>query len=131
MFKVTWTARTNKEMPAKLRTEVILRTAQTANLVLFYLKKKLVGPRTGRMYGDHQASAIGEYPAKDTGRLVNTLQTHWDPMNLIAVVGSSVPYARALEKRPPRAGGRPWLNRAAQETHDQVKAIWAKPWTLK
>lgn len=32
----------------------------------------MTGPKTGRMYGSHQASAPGEPPANKTGRLVNS-----------------------------------------------------------
>lgn len=136
VLKTTWTVRVNRSLPQNLHTQVILRTAQTANLVLAYLKKALTGPRSGRWYylpggGMYKASAPGEYPARRTGQLVNTLQTSWDPENLTAVVGSSVPYARYLEKKDPSAGGRPWLSRAAKETDGQVKAIWAQPWNLK
>lgn len=33
------------------------------------------GPKTGRKYGKHQASAPGEAPATDTSNLVNSIQT--------------------------------------------------------
>jgi phage gpG-like protein len=65
------------------------------------VKLVLKGPRTGRMYGDHQASAPGEPPALLTGALRNSI-THtmpeWDEDNAVtAEVGTSLVYAAILE----------------------------------
>ena len=58
----------------------------------------------------HQASAQGEYPATDTGRLVSG--TFIEFGDDYAAVYTNVEYGRTLELRPPERGGRPWLTRA-------------------
>lgn len=56
--------------------------------------------RTGRVYGDHQASAPGEPPAPlstDLRRSITHTPVMWDGDIASAEVGSSMPYARILE----------------------------------
>lgn len=64
------------------------------------VKEKLIGPRSGRIYGDHQASAPGEPPAAHHGDLRKSI-THsdviWEGDNASAQVGSSHPAAQILE----------------------------------
>jgi phage gpG-like protein len=64
------------------------------------VKMKLRGPRSGRMYGEHQASAPGEPPAYLSGDLRKTI-THtpvmWDRDIAFAEVGTPMPYGRILE----------------------------------
>lgn len=63
------------------------------------------GPKTGTVYTrgsiEHQASAPGEYPASDTGRLANSISIDVrDQGDTIAVgpgIASDVVYARRLE----------------------------------
>lgn len=55
-------------------------------------------PKTGRWYGAHQASAPGEAPASDTGRLAQSGDVTLDEANLSARVNWSTNYAEALEK---------------------------------
>lgn len=58
----------------------------------------------------HRASARGEYPATDTGRLASgTFPEFGDDYG---AVYTNVDYGRALELRAPERGGRPWLTRA-------------------
>lgn len=61
----------------------------------------------------HQASARGEYPASDTGRLASSVGL--DLQKNKAAVFSNLRYARELEIRDPYRGGRPWLTRAWNE----------------
>lgn len=42
------------------------------------IKTDMAQPKSGRMYGDHQASAPGESPAIDLSALVNSIQTDVD-----------------------------------------------------
>lgn len=65
------------------------------------VKMALKGPRSGRIYGDHQASAPGEAPALLTGALRNSI-THtmpvWDEDNAVtAEVGTTIAYGAILE----------------------------------
>lgn len=64
------------------------------------VKQKLIGPRTGRIYGDHQASAPGEAPAAHHGDLRKSI-THsdvvWEGDEASAEVGTNHPAGRILE----------------------------------
>jgi hypothetical protein len=70
-------------------------------------------PRTGRIYRKasgriHRASAPGEYPASDTGQLVNSI--HAVKVSGLAVrVGSVAKHGRLLEEGTRRMRKRPWL----------------------
>lgn len=77
------------------------------------------GDKTGRIYGDHQASAPGEYPATDTGFLVNHIIADDSAKDLghgllYVAVQSEAPYSEALEfgtrKMAPRSFMRPSLD---------------------
>lgn len=54
------------------------------------------GPRSGRLYGSHRASAPGEAPASRTGKYLSGIQVIADS-SLEARVGASAPYAPILE----------------------------------
>lgn len=70
------------------------------------------GPKTGRVYQrggvTHQASAPGQYPATDTGRLVSSVRMLPDG-DLAYVVGTNVQYGPMLEFGTSRMAARPWL----------------------
>jgi len=81
------------------------------------------GPASGRVYQKynprrtHQASAPGEYPASDTGRLASSIEFE-PPTNKakpVGIVGTNLAYGKYLEFKSPAAGGRPWLMRAFNE----------------
>lgn len=81
------------------------------------------GPKTGRIYRKtrpvrvHQASAVGEYPASDTGRLANGTKFSLPAKNRRVKIGqvyTNVRYGKHLELKPVQLGGRPWLSRAAK-----------------
>lgn len=67
------------------------------------------GPATGRVYGNHQASAPGEAPATDTGRLVNST-VYKREGRISASVGSDLAYAAMLEFGTSKIDPRPaWI----------------------
>ena len=102
-------AEVGKEVMAvalELRTDVIKSVQQ--------------GPASGRVYQKykprrvHQASAPGEAPASDTGRLANSI--FFDKEGpLTATVGSLVTYAAHLEYKPSNMGGRPFFRPAVEK----------------
>lgn len=86
------------------------------------------GPATGAVYEKynprrtHQASAPGEAPMTDTGRLVSSVYV--DPGRLSATVGSRLAYAAYLEYGTRRMGARPvWRPVAEKETKEFRKRI--------
>ena len=69
------------------------------------------GSKTGRTYRrgnvTHIASAPGQYPASDTGRLVNSIKAII--IGTTAIVGTNVAYGPMLEFGTSRMAARPWL----------------------
>jgi hypothetical protein len=68
-------------------------------------------PGTGRQYGRHRASAPGQPPATDTGRLAASLREELrrDERGLVEVVGTDVDYALPLELGTRDIEPRPFL----------------------
>lgn len=85
-------------------------------------------PKTGHVYRrntvEHQASAPGESPASDTGRLAQSITTSYDPSRITGYVNVSTEYAAALEFGTPRIAPRPYarvsLAEKAKEIQDDI-----------
>lgn len=79
------------------------------------------GRKTGRMYKRrtimHRASAPGEAPASDTGRLVNSINGKLKG-RLTAVIEATAAYARHLEYGTRKMAARPYM-RPAWEKNKQ------------
>lgn len=81
------------------------------------------GPASGFAYEKsnpdrtHIASAPGEYPMSDTGRLASSIKMELPALSATpeGVVGTNVMYGKWLEFKLPYQGGRPWLGRAFTE----------------
>lgn len=90
------------------------------------------GPATGRVYEKynprrtHQASAPGEYPMTDTGRLASSVVA-FPPTegNVTGTVGTNIEYGRHLEFGTSRMAARPWLmpsfERATQGIEQELR----------
>lgn len=81
---------------------------------------------TGRMYGKHRASAPGEPPATDTGRLASsiTFTGSVQSKKIEAEVSSIVEYAPYLEYGTRRMAKRPvWLPAIMAEKKDFEKRV--------
>lgn len=83
-------------------------------------------PKTGRMYGKHQASAPGEAPASDTGRLVNSRTVDLFEARLQARLTYRTAYAAALEFGTEKMEPRPFLNRALREVSAEGREMIAQ-----
>jgi len=99
----------------------------------------LNSPATGLVYRKenptrlHQASAPGEPPANDTGRLYASIQLRMVKINQYAsaaVVGSTLPYALELEKFGPNSNGqtRPFLRPAVVLVEQRVGGMLRSAW---
>ena len=66
------------------------------------------GPKSGRRYGKHTASAPGQAPATDTGNLVNSIQAKKES-RFVWSVGVGAKYGKALELGTRRMAPRPFL----------------------
>lgn len=102
------------------------------------------GPKTGKVYTQrfatgksgnvfaygsrppHQASAPGEYPAADTGKLMGSIhdpeQTFESATELHIDIDVNAAHAAPLEFKPPERGGRPFLSKAADEEAPAIVA---------
>ena len=95
---------------------VILKTITDLTLTTQALAKKGIqrGPKSGKTYrrGNvvHQASAPGQYPATDTGRLASSVMVNLPtPASMFGEVGTNVIYGPMLEFGTSRMAARPWL----------------------
>lgn len=85
------------------------------------IKRSMEGAKTGRTYGNHQASAPGEAPAVDVGNLKNSTQakpvgdgtTEWD-------INVGAEQAAALEFGTPFIAPRPFARPAAEAVRAKV-----------
>lgn len=71
-------------------------------------------PKSGAVYRrggvSHQASAPGQYPASDTGRLAGSVRMELPSRgNMVGRVGTAVAYGPMLEFGTSRMAARPWL----------------------
>lgn len=86
-------------------------------------------PKTGRIYRrrtvEHQASAPGEPPASDTGRLVASIRTDYDTSELVGRVTASTEYAAALEYGTARMAPRPFMRPALANKRQEIEEIVA------
>lgn len=83
-------------------------------------------PKSGRIYRrntvEHQASAPGESPASDTGRLVESITTSYDAPNITGYVNVATEYAEALEFGTPRIAPRPYARVSLAEKTEEIRA---------
>lgn len=75
---------------------VDMEVEATAKDIETDVKLDMAGPKSGRIYGSHRASAPGEAPAMDTGNLVNSIQTEKEAPGAWTVY-TNVDYAAYLE----------------------------------
>lgn len=83
-------------------------------------------PKTGRIYKRHQASAPGESPASDTGRLAQSITTSYDVPNITGYVNVATEYAEALEFGTPRIAPRPYARVSLAEKTEEIRADIAR-----
>lgn len=89
----------------------------------------LGGAKSGRIYVRrgiaHQASAPGEPPASDTGRLANSIDVKLDAVRVVATVSASTRYAAFLEYGTQKMAPRPFMRPALAAQVDNIEAAIA------
>lgn len=97
------------------------------------MKVMLSQPGSGRIYprgktGFHRASAPGEPPAPDTGRLRNSVQTEVfrAPGEVSGRVSVNTEYAAALELGTEKVKRRPYLSRLGTEYAGRLAAVFQR-----
>lgn len=90
------------------------------------------GPANGRTYKrgtvTHTASAPGQFPMSDTGRLASNVESILaTPANIQAKVGTNIVYGAYLEFGTSKMAARPWLQRSFRQAAEGVaKELKAK-----
>jgi HK97 gp10 family phage protein len=121
----------DKELIANLRkfgaqadaalAQIVMATAQ--NVRTHAIRAIQGGPKTGKAYKKsspnrtHRASASGQAPATDTGRLVSSIAA--DITGLTAEVSANVQYAAPLEFGTVNMGSRPFLQPALESEREK------------
>ena len=85
------------------------------------VRRLTTGKRTGRIYGSHQASAAGEYPAKMTGKLAESVKI--ENSNLRLTIGEAADYAQYLEIGTAKMAARPHLRPSVEGNMPNVIKI--------
>ncbi len=91
------------------------------------VSKIMSGPKTGLIYRtrgvDHQASAPGESPASDIGRLAQSARTELNPAEISGEVIFSTAYAAAQEfgREDGSIAERPYARPALAESREQIE----------
>lgn len=121
---VTW----NNEMLPEIRQAAMRGVVDWIGLVERRAVDLITSPpKTGRIYRrrgvEHQASAPGQPPASDTGRLVNSRRVDLFEDQLRGRLTFSTDYAAALELGTMRMEARPYARRALAETKDEGAAL--------
>jgi hypothetical protein len=83
----------------------------------------MTGPKTGRFYGLHQASAPGEPPANDTGRLAGSVGWEFTTTRTAIRIKADAVYAIQLEFGNSKMAPRPFLRRSILETEAQGRKL--------
>ncbi len=89
-------------------------------------------PGTGRVYErksvTHVASAPGEPPAPDTGRLRNSTQGEVFATSdgALGIVSVNTEYAAALELGTDKIAARPFISRLARDYSARIQAVFAR-----
>lgn len=86
---------------------------ETAQAIAAEARASMGGPKSGRLYGEHRASAPGEPPAIWTGELVGSVGAEMVGEQE-AMVGAGAAHAAMLEFGTVELAARPFLTPAAE-----------------
>lgn len=89
------------------------------------VKGILAGNKSGRVYTrrgvTHQASAVGEYPASDTGFLASNIHVVKDSNGLGGAVESRAEYSQFLEFGTTKMGARPFMQPSVEQVRPTLR----------
>lgn len=95
-------------MVEQIKLEVTRRASEGGNLIRNEVIKSFEGPRHGKWYGNHRASAPGEAPAIATGGLHNS----WNSKTEVTKNGNTTLIDSSAESNTARSGLSPGFNYA-------------------
>lgn len=102
-----------QEIAAQMPNAVGKIVRKTARDIEADAEQSMEGPKSGQMYGAHQASAPGEAPAVDTGNLKGSIDTEMTSKTT-AVVAVGAEYGAHLEYGTRKMTMRPYMRPAAE-----------------
>lgn len=119
----------SKGVAESINRELLIALDASARHVSAEMKRSIAqGPKTGRLYKrrtvTHQASAPGEAPASDTGRLVNSVATYLERRAKYAVITAGrglARYARMLEFGTAKMAARPFFFVAVEKSRAWIQ----------
>ena len=133
----------DQDIATELASRAKEKAIDAAAYLVYRLKVNLSGFGTGRTYPSrgkgktyYTASDIGEYPAKDLGEMVNSIELR-DTGKYIVEIGARIwrnlkgepeSYPAILELKDPEKGGRPWFLRTVREEETKLKRILEDGW---
>ena len=90
-------------------------------------------PKTGAVYGNHQASAPGQPPATDTGQLVRsiTMSVEGTDGEVVGVIRASAPYAAMLEFGTSNIAPRPYMQPGLESQRRKIEEMFRKGGLIK
>ena len=90
-------------------------------------------PKTGVVYGNHQASAPGQPPATDTGQLVRsiTMSVEGTEGEVVGVIRASAPYAAMLEFGTSNIAPRPYMQPGLESQRRKIEEMFKKGGLIK
>ena len=90
-------------------------------------------PKTGAVYGNHQASAPGQPPATDTGQLVRsiTMSVEGTEGEVVGVIRASAPYAAMLEFGTSNIAPRPYMQPGLESQRRKIEEMFKKGGLIK
>ncbi len=105
-----------RRLGEEVRDEAANVVTRTALRMQRKVQESIREPGLGRVYGrrGHRASAPGQPPASDTGRLLSSIR-FGQPSPLTATVGSDLVYAKYLEYGTRHMAARPFFGPATEE----------------
>ncbi len=117
-------------LKAEIDKEVAAALVAGGYMIEANAKRRIMsGPKTGRTYKvrsvTRQASAPGEAPANQTGRLVNSITVQPEPARkrvLVKAGGGAVDYAAMLEFGTDKMAARPFFRPALKEEKPRIEA---------
>lgn len=115
------------ELMSKLRQGVANAIFKTTEAVRNEAVRSILqGQKSGRIYRrrgiEHKASAPGEAPASDTGRLANSIDTSYEDRGLTGIVHVRAEYAPFLEFGTIKMEPRPFMRPALDSQREQLNA---------
>lgn len=125
-----------KELRAELDKQLRIRAEIALQIARNEILETLSGDRTGRVYRvpgtkrTYVASAPGEPPAVMLGHLRQEILTEIQETDkeIIAAIGSPLPYSLRLELGDDRVKPRPWLRPSLQRAAPKIKEKLGERW---